>query len=117
MATLPPAEAAAAGLRDLRSLLVDLRGSDGIDAEALGKLDERAAKAAEKLRDGDANDASKELRELRKELAERVDKGQVDPEAETAILTELLAIEAALDAVPRGEGKGRDEDEDDQDDD
>jgi len=105
-ASLSPQQAALAALQDLRALLVDLRGSDELSREALEKLDERAAKAVEKVQEGKPSDAAKELRELRKELADRVKEDEVSRTAEDAILAQLLEVEAALDAVPRDDGNG-----------
>lgn len=116
---LSPEEAALAALQDLRALLVDLHGAGELSEEGLEKLDERAAKALEKLDEGEPNDAAKELRELRKELGGRIGKDEVSGSAADAILTQLLEAEAALDAVPRNNGdngppgdRGRDEDDD-----
>lgn len=116
---LPPRAAAAAALGDLRTLLVDLRRRDAVSAEALEKLDERVAEAIDKLDDDKANDVAKAVRELRKELGDRVDKDEVTREAENEILTQVLLVEQAVDAIPPGEGpddEDRDEDEDDEDD-
>lgn len=121
--TLSPQEAAVAALQDLRALLVDLHGADELSGESLEKLDERAAKALEKLEEGKPNDAAKELRELRKELGDRIGEDEVSRAAADAILAQLLEAEAALEAVPRGNGddgppedRGRDDDEDEDDD-
>lgn len=115
--SLSPVEATAAGLQQLRTTLVDLRSSDGISAEALDKLDERAAEALDKLRDGKPNDVAKELREVRKQLRDLVDKGAVTPQAEEAVLRDVLAAERALDAVPRAQGDDDDDDDEEEDDD
>ena len=104
--SLSPQQAALAALQDLRALLVDLRSTDELSGEALEKLDERAAKAVERIQDGEPNDAAKELRELRKELGDRVEEDEVSRTAEDAILAELLEAEAAVDAMPRGNDGG-----------
>lgn len=104
-----PEEAAAAAISELRALLVDLRAQDAMTAEALEKLDERAAEAADKLRDGRTNDVAKAVRELRRQLRERVEKEEVTREAEHSILDQVLVVETAVNALPRG---NRDEDDD-----
>ena len=108
-----PREAAAIAIRDLRAQLVTLRGQDGLTARALEKLDEQAAEAAQKLREGQPDDAAKAVRDLRRELGDRVEKGEVTREAENAVLAQVLVVEAAVADVPRGE---RDDDEDEDDD-
>lgn len=108
---MSPTEATRGGLQDMRASLVDLRSDGLLGAEAVQKLDERLAKAIEELDDGEPGEVAKELREFRKELAKRADEGEVEPEAETALLATLLEVEAALAEVPR------DQDDDDDDDD
>ena len=109
---LAPRAATATALRDLRALLVDLRQRDAVSAEALEKLDERVAEAIDKLDEDKANDVAKAVRELRKELGDRVEKDEVTREAENELLAQILVVEDAVDAIPPGEGRD-DEDEDD----
>ena len=91
---------------------MDLRQRDAVSAEALEKLDERVAEAIDKLDEDKANDVAKAVRELRKELGDRVEKDEVTREAENELLAQILVVEDAVDAIPPGEGRD-DEDEDD----